>query len=49
MRRIVSSRKASIILIVLGLAMIGYGFYRGEAAVVFTKAARICLECIGIG
>lgn len=33
----------------LALAMIGYGLWRGEAAVVLSKAVRICLECIGIG
>lgn len=33
----------------LGLLMIGYGVFRGEAEVVLAKAVNICLECIGIG
>ena len=32
-----------------GAIMMTYGVYRGEMAEVFTKAVRICLECIGIG
>jgi len=48
-RRLLSSRWTGIVTAVLGLAMMGFGFYRGEMAVVFKKAVSICLECIGIG
>lgn len=39
----------AISLIVLSIAMMGYGFVRGEAAAVLKKAVVLCLECIGIG
>ncbi|MCI9020021.1 MAG: thioredoxin [Eubacterium sp.] len=32
-----------------GIAMMIYGISRGEINVVFEKAVRICMECIGIG
>ncbi len=42
-------RWASGLICLAGLAMIAFGIYRGEMAVVAKKAIQICLECIGIG
>lgn len=38
-----------IILACAGILMMAYGISRGEMSVVFDKAVRICMECIGIG
>ncbi len=35
-------------LLALGLGMMALGLWRGEATVVWRKAAQICLECIGL-
>ena len=39
----------AVSVIVLGIAFMILGIYRGEIDVVLRKAVNICLECIGIG
>ena len=41
--------KRGICMAMIGLFMIGFGIYRGEAEIVLEKAVNICMECIGIG
>lgn len=33
----------------IAIAFVSFGAYRGEIDTVFTKAVRLCLECVGIG
>ncbi len=40
---------AGVVLAFVGIGLCLYGAYRGEINVVFAKATRICMECIGIG
>ena len=42
-------RALPYILIALGAIFIAVGVWRGEVAVVLSRAVNICLECIGIG
>ena len=49
MKQFFHSRLAGISVAVIGLVIMIFGITRGEAAVVFSKAVRICMECIGIG
>lgn len=42
-------RTIPLLLLGIGIVFLLFGLYRGEAAIVLTKAIRICLECIGIG
>ncbi|MBP2024567.1 CD1871A family CXXC motif-containing protein [Peptoniphilus stercorisuis] len=36
-------------LLLFSILLISYGIYTGEMGIVLTKAANICMECIGIG
>ena len=37
------------VLLAAAVLMIGFGVLRGEAYTVFSKAIRLCMECVGIG
>lgn len=41
--------KVKIGLLVMGVCLMAIGITNGEVGVVFNKAIKICLECIGIG
>jgi hypothetical protein len=50
MRTIKANGRVVRVLILAGaLAMVVVGVCNGEVGTVLTKAANICLECIGIG
>ena len=38
-----------LVLLAAGIILVTYGIARGEAAVVLSKAIKLCLECVGIG
>ncbi len=40
---------AQAVLLIIGAAMLCFGLWRGEAAMVLSKAVKLCLECVGIG
>ena len=38
-----------IVILLAGILMMVFGILRGELQMIYQKAIRICLECIGIG
>lgn len=42
-------RALPLILLALGAGFLVLGIHNGEVAIVLSRAANICLECIGIG
>lgn len=38
-----------VLLLLVGIAMLIFGIWREEAQTVFSKAIRLCMECVGIG
>lgn len=49
MKSAAARRAAAVAALALGLGLCAFGLWRGEGAVVLTKAARVCMECIGLG
>ena len=44
-----TKKQAQLLLLAAGVLMLLFGLWRGEAATVFSKAIRLCMECVGIG
>lgn len=38
-----------VFLLLIGMAMLVFGIWRNEVQTVFSKAIRLCMECVGIG
>ena len=43
------SASLRLIIFFAGAVMIFFGVERGELQIIFNKASRVCLECIGLG
>lgn len=44
-----TKKQAQLLLPAAAVLMILFGMWRGEADTVFSKAIRLCMECVGIG
>ena len=45
----VKKAAAQAMLLIVGVAMLCFGVWRGEVLTVLSKAIKLCLECVGIG
>ena len=44
-----TKKQAQLLLLAAGVLMLLFGVWRGKADTVFSKAIRLCMECVGIG
>ena len=44
-----TKKQAQLLLLAAGVLMLLFGLWRGEPDTVFSKAIRLCMECVGIG
>ena len=44
-----SKTAVQILYIAAGVVLVCFGVLRGEVDTVFSKAIKLCLECVGIG
>lgn len=44
-----TKKQAQLLLLAAAVLMILFGMWRGETDTVFSKAIRLCMECVGIG
>ena len=44
-----TKKQAQLLLLAAGVPTLLFGVWRGEADTVFSKAIRLCMECVGIG
>lgn len=49
MLKLTKSSFTGVSVVALGIIIMCFGILRGEVNIVFSKAIKICLECIGIG
>ena len=43
-----TKKQAQLLLLAAGVLMLLFGVWRGEADTVFSKAIRLCMECVGM-
>lgn len=41
--------KFALLILLCAAILLGIGLYKGQAKSVLNKAARICMECVGLG